>query len=159
MHPALVLAALMLATVPVRAAGTFQYGSRAGMEVDVVSMSGLDSSHAVMATRHTRKNAISYCREYVQRVTQDCISSELAVRLNDQVSANCISDTFTDFYGKSYRFMGPLKRADDHQIAHFGIEDVATGEMADGSNSSGYIINMLIFKALCPSKAPDESEF
>ena len=152
------LAAVLIAS-PAGAAGTFQYGSRAGMEVTVVSMSGLDTAHAVMRTKHTRENAIAFCREYARHVTPSCIKSELDVRLNDEISADCTSGLFSNFFGKQYRFTGPLKTSDEYQMAHFGVVDVATGEIADGSNASGYTINMLIFKALCPAKAPEEDAF
>ncbi len=156
---ALVFAALMVGVGQGWASGKFQYGSRAGMEVDVVSMSGLDTAHAIMRTRHTRENAIAFCRDYAQHITAECIKSELDVRLNDEVTADCDSGLFSNFFGKQYRFTGPLKKTDDFQMAHFGIVDVASGEIADGSNASGYTINMLIFKALCPRRAPEESEF
>jgi hypothetical protein len=52
---------LALAVVnPAIASGTIAYGSRAGMEVTVVSMEGLDTAHAVIRTKHTRENAIAF---------------------------------------------------------------------------------------------------
>ena len=65
-----------------RASGTIYYGSRAGMVVDVVSVSGLSTANAMIRTRHTRANATAFCREYVGKITADCIRDELAAPLN-----------------------------------------------------------------------------
>jgi hypothetical protein len=70
---------LMLASGPAIASGTIGYGSRVGMEVSVISVQGLNTSHAVIHTKHTRENAIAFCRDYVGKVTDDCIRQELAV--------------------------------------------------------------------------------
>ena len=148
---------LMLVATPVCAAGTIGYGSRAGMEVDVVSMSGLDSDHAVIHTHHSRSNAIAFCRDYVQKVTPGCIRDELATRLNDDIIANCKTGEFVDFRGHRYRFSGPSK--DKDAIAKYRITDLETGEDADGSEASGYPTNAGIFGALCPRHAPEDEEF
>ncbi len=150
-------AAVLLAAGPGWASGTLGYGSRAGMEVDVVSMTGLDTAHAVIHTRHTRSNAIAFCRDYVQKVTPACISEELSVRLNDEVTANCGTGEFVNFYGDRFRFAGPSK--DKDSMAKYRITDLQTGEDADGSSASGYGTNAEIFKALCPRHAPDDSDF
>lgn len=148
---------VLVVSSPVLASGQLYYGSRAGMMVDVVSMSGLDSAHAVIHTRHTRDNAITFCRNYVQKVTPKCIKDELATRLNDDVTANCLTGEFTDFSGSRYRFAGKSK--DKESMAAYRIVDLATGEDADGSNASGYSTNAAIYGALCPQHAPADEEF
>lgn len=149
------LAVFTIATAaPAIASGTIGYGSRAGMEVDVVAMSGIDTDHAIIRTKHTRQNAITFCREYVGKVTADCIRQELAVPLNDQVTANCTRGEFTDFQGGRYRFAGPSH--DKDSMAKYAVVSLPSGEVADGSMASGYPVNIMIFKALCPSRAPGE---
>lgn len=138
------------------ASGTIYYGSRAGMEVDVVSISGLSTANAVIHTKHTRRNAVAFCRDYVQRVTPQCISEELATPLNDTISANCPVGTFVDFSGNKLRFAGPSKGKDS--MAKYRLIDLTTGEEADGSSASGYSTNMQIFKALCPVQAPADAD-
>ena len=59
-----------LAAGPATRLGTIGYGSRAGMEVSIVSVEGLDTKHVVIRTEHTRENAISFCRDYIQNVTE-----------------------------------------------------------------------------------------
>ena len=139
---------------PAWASGKIFYGSRAGMQVTVVSMSGLDSSKAVIKTKHTREDAIAFCREYVGKVTPDCIRDEMAVRLNDEVNANCQRGEFVDFRGSRYRFVGPSKGKDS--LTKYVLMSLPSGGVADGSSASGYPTNMQIFKALCPSRAPLE---
>jgi hypothetical protein len=85
----------------VYASGKIYYGSRVGMQVTVVSIEGLDTSHAVIKTQHNRDDAIEFCREYVQEnpVTEKCIKDELAVPLNDSIYADCLQGIFTNFFG------------------------------------------------------------
>lgn len=138
----------------VLASGTIYYGSRAGMEVTIVSMSGLDTSHAEIRTKHTRANAVAFCREYVQKVTPDCIKQELATPLNDVIKADCRAGIFTDFSGDQYQFQGRNPAADS--ITKYRLLNLQTNEVADGSSASGYPTNMGIFRALCPRTAPQD---
>ncbi len=61
--PAVLLA---LSVLPANAAGKIAYGSKAGMEVTVTSVSGIGTANAVIKAAHTRQNARSYCTDYVQ---------------------------------------------------------------------------------------------
>jgi hypothetical protein len=149
----IVLLLLTLAT-PAFASGTIYYGSRAGMQVTVLSVGGLNTSHAVIRTKHTREDAIAFCREYVGKVTDDCIHKELAIPLNDVITANCDTGQFTDFHGSRYKFLGPNRKTGDFVMAKYGIMDLATREIADGSMASGYPVNMGIYRALCPARSP-----
>jgi hypothetical protein len=150
-----VLASLCLAFVtPALAAGKMYYGSRAGMIVTVVSMSGIGSERAAIHTKHTKEDATAYCKEYLLKVTAACIKEELGARLSDQVTANCKTGQFTDFRGGEYQFLG--KNSDQDSQAEYGIKNIATGEIADGSSASGYDVNIDIFKALCPLKASSQ---
>ena len=133
------------------AAGTVPYGSRAGMEVTVVRMSGLDTTKARIITKHTRDNAISFCRDYAQNVTEDCIKEELSVPLNDSVSANCKTGEFETFTGERLRFAGKSRSP---SMSKYRVIDLATKQDLDGSSASGYPVAMMIYKALCPRTAP-----
>jgi hypothetical protein len=144
----------LVAAIPAYASGTIFYGSRAGMEVAVISVSGLSTARAVIHTKHTRENATAFCREYVGQVTEECIQRELAIPLNDVITANCATGEFTDFHGNRYRFLGPSRKTGDFMMAKYALMDLRTREIADGSMASGYPTNMGIFKALCPAQAP-----
>jgi len=145
---ALVTAGCLIGVQSAIAAGTIYYGSRTGMVVDVVSMSGLDTAQSVIHTRHTRPNAMAFCRDYVGKVTPKCIEDELATRLNDEVTADCGKGEFIDFGGDRYRFLGPSN--DKDSMAEYRIVDLKAGEEADGSMASGYPVNLDIYTALCP---------
>jgi hypothetical protein len=138
------------------ASGTIGYGSRQGMEVSVISMEGVDTSHAIIHTRHTRENAIAFCDAFADvRPDKDaCIREELATPLNDVISANCTTGEFTDFYGNHYRFLGLNRREGDPARPKYAVLNLSNREIADGTTSSGYPTNILIFGALCPSQAP-----
>lgn len=147
--------ALLSAVSNVNAAGKIGYGSRVGMQVTVISMSGLDTSNAVIKTQHTREDAIEFCREYIGEVSEKCIKDELATRLNDAVFANCSSGTFTNFWGDRIQFKGRNQRKGEFGPKYI-IRNTQTGEFADGSSASNYGTNMAIFEALCPRTAPND---
>jgi len=126
------------------------------MEVSGISAEGLDTSRALIRTKHTRENAIAFCRDYALAVTEECIREELARPLNDVVTANCITGEFTNFYGERHRFLGLKIRSSDFDLAKYAIMNLATRKIADGSSSSGYPVNIEIFRVLCPARAPSD---
>jgi hypothetical protein len=145
---------VLIAAGQAHASGTINYGSRVGMEVSVISVSGLSTARAVIRTKHTRENAVAFCRDYVQKVTEECIRQELATPLNDVITANCLTGIFTDFGGNRYQFRGSARKTGEFMAAKYILVDLTTGKVADGSMASGYPTNMAIFKALCPAQAP-----
>ena len=149
-----VVATSVFGTAPAVASSKIFYGSRAGMTVTVISLSGLDTAQAIIRTKHTREDAVIFCREYIGKLTPDCIREELAVRLNDVITANCPRGDFIDFQGNRYRFAGQSR--DKESMAKYRLINLPSGEVADGSSASGYPTNIQIFKALCPSRAPHE---
>jgi hypothetical protein len=140
---------------PAIAAGKIHYGSRVGMTLTIKSMSGLDTSHAIIQTEHTRDDAIDFCREYLQEdpVTETCIKEELSTRLSDAVYADCAKGLFTDFGGDKFQFRGKNPHPGEFGPKYL-IMDLRTHGMADGSSASGYEVNLDIFRALCPRTAP-----
>jgi|SRR6266446_10065401 hypothetical protein len=124
------------------------------MQVSVISVEGLNTSRAIIRTKHTREDATAFCRDYVGEVTEDCIRKELAIPLNDVIAANCNTGEFTDFRGNRYKFLGPNRTRGDFVIAKYAIMDLGTREIANGSMASGYPVNMDIYRALCPARAP-----
>jgi len=145
--------ALTFMTASAFAAGKINYGSRVGMQVTVISMSGLDTSNAIIRTKHTREDAIEFCREYVGNVSEKCIKDELAVRLNDEITADCIKLVFTNFWGDRIQFRGRNTKKGDFG-PNYILVNLGTGTIADGSSASDYPTNMEIFAALCPRTAP-----
>ena len=154
-HLAAFAAVVLLSPCSAKAGGKIYYGSRAGMTVTVRFMSGLDTSHAVIKTEHTREDAVDFCREYVLEdpVTEKCVKEELSVPLNDAIHANCYKGIFTDFGGEKYQFRG--KNLHPGEVGpRYLLMNWRTREIADGSSASGYNVNMDIFRALCPRTAP-----
>jgi hypothetical protein len=105
----------------------------------------------LVPSEHTREDAVAFCREYVGKVTPDCVREELETPLNDEISADCVRGTFVDFRGNRYRFGGPNR--DPDVTAKYRIVALPSGKVADGSSASGYPVNIDIFRALCPSRA------
>ncbi|RUU02988.1 hypothetical protein EOD23_18880 [Mesorhizobium sp. USDA-HM6] len=143
----LVLSALVLASPA--DAKTLYYGGRAGMEVTIVKKSGIGTSHAKVLTKHTRQNAIGFCRDYVGKVTEDCIAKEMKAPLHLEITADCKSGKFTTFHGANMLFQGrgPAGSATDYLIT-----DTDENVVLDGSGASGYDYTLEQFKALCPNR-------
>jgi hypothetical protein len=138
------------------ASGKLYYGSRAGMTVTVVSMSGINGDRAAIKTKHTKEDAMGFCRDYIGKVTAKCVQDELATHLNDEITGNCGTGRFTNFFGEDHQYLGEAKPKSADIFAKYMIKNIATGEIADGSSASGYPTNMGIFRALCPVKAPPD---
>lgn len=132
------------------------YGARAGMEVSILNMKGRDTAHAVIRFRHTRDNAIAFCRDFVRSVTEDCVQETLASEsgFKEAMTGNCDSGEFSDFYGGRYRFLGRNPKSGYFADDKYVIKDLATGDIADGSEMSRYSINLDVYRALCPAHAP-----
>src|ERR1700678_127469 len=89
---ALAVGALMMAAISVNmalASGKIYYGSRVGMTVAVISVQALNTPNAIIRTQHTRDDAVAFCRDYEQNLTDECVNRELATPMNDYVAANC----------------------------------------------------------------------
>jgi hypothetical protein len=81
---------------------------------------------------------------------------ELNTQLNDEIRGNCVTGRFTNFFGEDHQYVGEMKSKSGDIFAKYIIKNLATGENADGSSASGYPINVGLFRALCPMKAPPD---
>jgi hypothetical protein len=145
----------MAAMTGTAAAETIYYGSRAGMVVTVVKKSNLNSTHAKITTKHTRENAVQFCKEYVQKVSEKCIKDNLAEgkELMTEISANCRTGKFTTLYGQGYQFRGPNPDYDPTGIStEYLLFQVGQQEALDGSMASGYPVALEQFRAMCPKR-------
>jgi hypothetical protein len=151
---ALTMASLAISVNMALASGKIYYGSRVGMTVAVISVQALNTPNAIIRTQHTRDDAVAFCRDYEQNLTDECVNRELEIPMNDYVAANCSTGVFVDFFGGRYRFEGRRKGPSDG-LEKYAIRDLSTGAIEDGSSASGYPTNLGIFRALCPMRAPD----
>ncbi|MEN3232713.1 hypothetical protein PUR29_03660 [Methylobacterium ajmalii] len=145
---------LTLSVLPANAAGKIAYGSRAGMEVTVTSVSGIGTANAVIKAAHTRQNAKTYCVDYVLNNSNECIERAMRdVQVSDAVFGNCKTGVFTTFNGQKYKFAG-RKKASDDVIGSYRVYE--GGSLLDGSSASGYPVAIETFRALCPGQAAKE---
>lgn len=129
------------------------YGTRAGMQVSVVSRSGIDTAKAIVRVEHGREDAVAFCRDYVQNVTDKCIQDELAIDLKDNFSGDCKTGRFTTITGQTLVFFGKNTVANAETMGNdFIIVDPDTNQPLDGSMASGYPVAADQFKQLCPSR-------
>ncbi|MBB3302867.1 uncharacterized protein FHT72_006803 [Rhizobium sp. BK077] len=129
------------------------YGSRAGMQVSVVSRSGIDTPRAVIQIEHRREDAVAFCRDYVLKVTDQCIEDELAIDLQNKFTGDCKTGRFTTITGQTYVFFGRNTATNAGTMGNdFVLIDPDTNEPLDGSMASGYPVAIDQFKELCPTR-------
>ncbi|WP_319798563.1 lysozyme inhibitor LprI family protein [Nitrobacter sp.] len=150
----LIGAMLLLGASTSANAETLYYGSRAGMEVTVVSKSDLGSVHAKIVTKHTRENAATFCRDYVGKVTAECIDEQLKVALEPTIQANCETGKFTVLTGEGYRFAGANPHFDPTSSSspEYLILPLNEKEPLEDYSATGYRAALEQFKALCPTE-------
>ena len=130
---------------------TIYYGNKVGMYVDIVSRKETDSASATLVTKPSKGAAVQYCRKYKYDYSSKCIVKNMLSTKLPAITANCIDGTFKNFYGYKFAFLGLYKEKNDNLIPpKYVIKDLATGEIADGSEASGYDVSLGIFKQLCP---------
>ncbi|MBP1874056.1 uncharacterized protein J2Z19_003780 [Ensifer adhaerens] len=127
------------------------YGSRAGMQVSVVARVGLNTRHAAMTVEHRRVDAVAYCRDYVQNVTDQCIAEELAIKLDNKFIGDCKTGGFTTITGQSDVFLGRNRSGSASMGNAFVIIDTDTNQPLDGGMANGYPVALPQFQALCPA--------
>ena len=131
----LTIASVAISARTALASGKIYFGSRVGMTVSVISVQGLNTSNAVIHTKHTRHDAIAFCRDYEQNLTNDCVNRELETPMNDYIAANCSTGVFIDFFGNRYHFEGQRRRPTS-DLSKYTIRDLSTGEIEDGTSAA-----------------------
>ena len=148
----LCLAALCLAAVPASASGKIFYGSRVGMQVTIIGVSGIGTAHAKIRVKHLPEDARKFCIEYGHDKSRTCVEQTLReTHLNDTLAGNCVTGAFTSLYGEHLKFAGENKKRGPTDPRYRIVTD--SGEVLDGSGASGYGYDLDQFEALCPARA------
>jgi hypothetical protein len=105
--------------------GKLSWGSRIAKEVTVQSMSGMDTEHAVTRNKLAQDDAIAYCREHEGGANKNCIANKLSEPISDEITADCETGEFSDFFGGRYKFLG--KNRDLERMAQYLLKDLASG--------------------------------
>ncbi len=120
------------------------------MEVTVVKKVGIGTANATIYTKHTAKNAKAFCIKSGMNYSQSCVDEVLATtKLKDRVTGDCVRQMWKDINGTSYSFHGRNKSSGSFEPEYIIKHD--SGEILDGSNASGYFIQLATFKKLCPA--------
>ena len=137
--------------------GRLAYGGRDGQQVDITSVSGLDTEHAMIGINQTRANAVAACISLEKEASPQCVSSMLATPFRNAVYANCKTGVIVDFRGRKYRFEGPTPpQSDEGGHAKYRIESSASSEILMDTTADGYRIIMRLYQDLCPVTAPSD---
>jgi hypothetical protein len=141
-----------IASSPCGAAGQLPYGPRAGMNVTIIEMDGINTERATVRIQHTRENAKEHCADYRGDPSEACIDSVLReVRIRNSIRGNCRTGQFVNLYGENLQFAGVNY---DYDAVQFGTEyrvfKAGNRTVLDSSMASGYGVNLEQFGALCP---------
>jgi len=142
------------------------YGERYGMEDEIESAVGLNTSHAVIHTKPSRRAALYYT------IGQNDYSEggvEQAYRLRAYaggrtITADCPAKEWTGLNGLRYRFLGPIENVNRSQFADNGVVvyakwavlDIKNNFLVDDCGACSYTEIHDWFKKLCPSTSPED---
>ncbi|WP_425416497.1 hypothetical protein [Oricola indica] len=127
------------------------YGTRVGMDVTVISRQNLGSDSARIVIEHTRQNAINFCRDYVGKVTEECIQEEMALPIADHIEANCKNGEFQDAFGQKLRFDGLNSNQSDVGDPRHLLWSFENDEYLGNYSASGYFERLIAYDELCPN--------
>ena len=140
------------------------YGERYGMEDEIESAVGLDTSQAVIHTKPSRRAALyytigqhDYSKTAAEEAYQDRAGSE-----SKTITADCPAKEWTGLNGLRYRFLGPIEKvnrsqfADNGEVAYakWAVLDIKNNMLVDDCGACSYAEIHDWFKKLCPSTAP-----
>lgn len=133
------------------------YGSRAGMEVSVLSAQGIDSDAAEVRVAHTPENARAFCTLYVMDPSEACVTATLADVagwVGDRIAGDCTTGVFTGLWGGEMRFLGRLPQRTELG-AEWDFREEGSDTPLDGTTASGYGVVLDQFRAICPARLAD----
>lgn len=141
------------------------YGQRWGMDDEIESATGLDTDHAVIHTKSSRRAAVHYCVGQIGH-SKRCIEEEYRRRASAKdktITANCPGKEWTGLDGSQYRFLGPFDSVDRSRLADNGgveakwaILDVKNNLLVGDCGACGYYMIHDWYQKLCPVTAPRE---
>lgn len=129
------------------------YGTRAGMQMSIVSRHGINSTKALIKVEQRREDAEAFCRDYIGEVTEACIQEGLASDNNHELSANCRTGQLSTITGEKLIFLGRNPSHDTEPYANeYTMISADTNEPLDSSMASGYSVAIVQFQELCPQR-------
>ena len=142
------------------------YGERYGMEDEIESAVGLDTSHAVIHTKPSRRAALYYTigqHDYSKTAAEEAYRNR-ADSDNRTITADCTAKEWTGLNGLRYRFLGPIENVNRSQFADNGdvayakwaVLDIKNNMLVDDCGACSYAEIHDWFKKLCPSTAPED---
>jgi hypothetical protein len=156
---------------PIRGREMFvAYGGRSGMDDEIESATGLDTSHAVIHTKPSRRAGAYYCIGQLGH-SKTCIEEAYRDRANAEdrtITANCITKEWTGlvgsvFDGSHFRFLGPFDTLDrSHFVdnggvtARWAVLNVEHNSLVGDCGACSYYEIHDWYQKLCPSTAPHE---
>ena len=145
------------------------YGERAGMDDEIESTTGLDTSRAVIHTKPSRRAAAYYCvgqHGYEKTCIEEAYQNR-AVSMDRTITANCLSKEWTGLWAgvrdSHFRFLGPFDSVDGSHFADNGgvgarwaILEIENNSLVGDCGACSYFEIHDWYQKLCPSTAPRE---
>lgn len=144
------------------------YGSRVGMEMTVIERHALGSKSARITLEHTRENALSFCEQYSNTSSEECIQSTIEdTGAQVRLLANCETGEFfwRGAYAVNHRYKGRKTAAQspaDGPVGLYLIERQDTGDrwtMLGNCTACGYVEALVAFAELCPNRNVDTAAY
>lgn len=141
------------------------YGERQGMDDEIESATGLDTSRAVIHTKPSRRSTTYYCGGPVghSKTCPEETYRDRATSKDRTITANCLSKEWTGLDGARYQFLGPFDSVDRSHFADNGgveatwaILDVKNNILVGNCGACSYYEIHDWYQKLCPSTAPSE---
>jgi hypothetical protein len=152
---------------PIRRRGTFvAYGERWGMDDEIESATGLDTSHAVIHTKPSVRAAVYNCSGQAD-YSKNCVADVYRARAKSEqrtITADCLRKEWTGLWGGSrFRLLGPSDSVDGSRFiesdgfsARWAILWVASNSLIDNCGACSYAEIHDWYEKLCPRTAPHE---
>jgi len=129
-------------------------GARPGLQMVIVSKSGLNTANAAVRVKHRRVDAVEYCSDGgTQKADAACIREAMRTPPDTTLRGNCISGAFSSF-GRRLRFDGLTPGGETRERPKYRVVEVATGRPLTTATADSYFTVMDVFRALCPARAP-----
>ena len=141
------------------------YGERAGMDDEIQSADGLDTSRAVIHTKPSRRAAAYYCvgQHGYEKTSIEEAYQNRADSKERTITADCLRKEWTGLHGSRYRFLGAFDSVDRSHFADNGgvdarwaILDIKNNTLVGDCGACSYSEIHDWYQKLCPSTAPRE---
>jgi len=140
------------------------FGERFGMDDEVASSSGLDTRHATIVTKASRRKTAYLCGSN-HDFRKTCMEENFRGKISETITADCVAKEWTGrgpYAGARFRLLGPADSLDttrfngDLMGARWAILSVEDNSLVGFCGACSYSEITNWYKKLCPRTAPGD---